>query len=95
MIVGQRELTKAEVRQYVRMRLEDEIAKRHPNMRPFDVKKQAQKCLTEALKGFGDKRVYVRIEKYPATRLEALKEAYAPQWLLRRWPVKYITVERA
>jgi hypothetical protein len=93
MIVSQQELSPAEVREYVLVKLQDQIARENPRMRAFDVRKVAQKCLNQALRNYRGKKIYRRIERHPANRFEALKEAYAPAWLRQRWPVKYITRE--
>lgn len=31
--------------------------------------------------------------KYPATWVEAVKARFAPEWLKRRWPVRYVDLE--
>lgn len=93
-IVGQRELSPAEVRSFLLQRFQDEMAKRYPRMRPFEVKQRAQKMVNAAMKHHKGQTVYALIEQHPATRLDALKAAYLPAWLLKRWPVKYRTVER-
>lgn len=32
--------------------------------------------------------------KYPSNWKEAIKERFAPRWFLKRWPVRYDTLER-
>lgn len=31
--------------------------------------------------------------RYPQDWVEALKERFAPAWLCRRWPIKYLTID--
>ena len=39
---------------------------------------------------FGEGLDVIRV-KYPADWKQAVKERWAPKWLLRRWPVRYTT----
>jgi len=47
--------------------------------------------ITVGIKGYQwGKRLYVKELERPATWFQMLKEAHAPQWVLRKWPVRKI-----
>jgi hypothetical protein len=81
-----------EARIHIDMRQREKVRDRAQRKRLED---QCLHQLVETLRlsVYGKDHYDVHIIRYPATWWDAVKERFAPAWLLYQWPAKFITIK--